>query len=343
MAIPEVAVRQLLEAGVHFGHKSHRWNPKMAPYIFGVRNGVHVIDLTQTVPLLYQALNAVSATVARGGRVLFVGTKRQAATPIAEAAKACAQYYINKRWLGGILTNWKTVSVSIKHLQELEDKLKEDSTEGLTKKEILKTTRAYEKLQKEIGGIREIGGVPDLVFVIDTNREKIAMQEARKLKIPIVAIVDSNSNPDGIDYPIPGNDDSARSIKLYCDLVSQAAVDGIEKNTTAISTAKVASDRAPDNKTPEENISKEDSDKQKPAPKKKEPASKATAKVEVASKATGKTTGKAPGKATAKAEETASSEPPKQTAPKTPPAPKTPEATKPAQPESSQGDVATTR
>jgi small subunit ribosomal protein S2 len=221
-------MRQLLEAGVHFGHQSHRWNPKMGPYIFGVRNNIHIVDLAQTVPLLHQALVKVSDVVAQRGRVLFVGTKRQASDAIAEAAKRSAQYYINHRWLGGTLTNWKTISQSIRRLKQLEEILAGEG-KGRTKKEILQLTRARNSLNKSLGGIKDMGGLPDLLFVIDTNKEEIAIAEAKRLGIPIVAIVDTNCDPDGIDFPVPGNDDAGRAITLYCDLVARAAIDGIER------------------------------------------------------------------------------------------------------------------
>jgi small subunit ribosomal protein S2 len=226
--LPSFTMRQLLEAGVHFGHQSHRWNPKMSPFIFGTRNNIHVVDLTQTTPLLHQALVKVSDTVAKGGRVLFVGTKRQASDSIADAARRCAQYFINHRWLGGTLTNWKTISLSIRRLRQLEEIL-EGEGQGRTKKEILNLTRERDKLTQSLGGIKEMGGTPDLLFVIDTNKEAIAIAEARKLNIPIVAVVDTNCDPDGIDFPIPGNDDAGRAITLYCDLMAKAAIDGIER------------------------------------------------------------------------------------------------------------------
>lgn len=228
MALPDITMRQLLEAGVHFGHQTHRWNPKMAPFIYGSRNNIHIIDLTQTVPLLHQALLTVSDVVAKGGRVLFVGTKRQASEPIADAARSSAQYFINHRWLGGTLTNWRTISNSIKRLKSLED-LFEGEHHGLTKKELLQLTREKDKLERSLGGIKDMGAPPDLMFVIDTNKESIAIAEARKLKMPVVAIVDSNCDPDGITFPIPGNDDAGRAITLYCDLISRAAIDGIER------------------------------------------------------------------------------------------------------------------
>lgn len=228
MALPNITMRQLLEAGVHFGHQTHRWNPKMAPFIYGSRNNIHIIDLTQTVPLLHQALLTVSDVVAKGGRVLFVGTKRQASEPIADAARSSAQYFINHRWLGGTLTNWRTISNSIKRLKSLEE-LFEGEHHGLTKKELLQLTREKDKLERSLGGIKDMGAPPDLMFVIDTNKESIAIAEARKLKMPVVAIVDSNCDPDGITFPIPGNDDAGRAITLYCDLISRAAIDGIER------------------------------------------------------------------------------------------------------------------
>jgi small subunit ribosomal protein S2 len=228
MALPDFTMRQLLEAGAHFGHQSHRWNPKMGPYIFGARNNIHIMDLAQTVPLLHQALKAVSDTVARGGRVLLVGTKRQAADSIAEAAKRSAQYYINARWLGGMLTNWKTISGSIQRLRKVDDLLDAGAV-GLTKKERLMMSRERDKLERALGGIKDMGGVPDLIFVIDTNKEQLAIKEANRLGIPVAAILDSNCDPDGITYPVPGNDDAGRAIQLYCDLIARAAIDGISR------------------------------------------------------------------------------------------------------------------
>ncbi len=228
MAVPTFTMRQLLEAGVHFGHQSHRWNPKMKEYIFGARNKVHILNLSITVPLLHRALETVRDVTASGGRVLFVGTKRQASGPIAEAAKRCGQYYVNHRWLGGMMTNWETISKSIKRLKELDAKLSEDIA-GLTKKEILQMTRERDKLERALGGIKDMGGIPNVLFVIDTNKEDLAIQEANKLGIPIVAILDSNSNPDGVTFPIPGNDDATRAIQLYCDLISGAVLDGIQQ------------------------------------------------------------------------------------------------------------------
>lgn len=228
MALPDFSMRQLLEAGAHFGHQSHRWNPKMAPFIFGTRNNIHIIDLAQTVPMLYRALEAVSDTVARGGRILLVGTKRQAQDPIAAAAKASAQYYVNSRWLGGMLTNWKTISNSIQRLRKV-DEILAGGAVGLTKKERLMLTREQEKLDRALGGIKDMGGTPDLIFVIDTNKEQLAIQEANRLNIPVVAIVDTNCNPDGVTFPIPANDDAGRALQLYCDLIARAAMDGISR------------------------------------------------------------------------------------------------------------------
>ena len=230
MALPEFSMRQLLEAGVHFGHQTHRWNPKMAPYIFGARSNIHIMDLSQTVPLLHQALKEVRDVAAKGGRVLFVGTKRAASEPVATAAKRCAQYYVNHRWLGGMLTNWQTVTKSIARLKELEALLGDQGAEaetGLTKKENLKLDREMQKLEKALGGIKDMGGKPDLMFVIDTNKENIAIKEARRLGIPVVAILDTNCDPASADMPIPGNDDAARAIQLYCDLVADAVLDGM--------------------------------------------------------------------------------------------------------------------
>ena len=232
MALPEFSMRQLLEAGVHFGHQTRRWNPKMRPYLFGARNGVHVIDLEQTVPLLHQALVSLRDVAAGGGRILFVGTKRQASRPIAETAKRCGQYYVNHRWLGGMLTNWKAISGSIKTLADLEATLADEAA-GLTKKEMLQLVRRRNKLDLALGGIRDMGGVPDLLVVIDTNKEDIAILEARKLGIPVVAIIDSNCDPDLITHPIPGNDDAIRAINLYCDLFARAVIDGLQEELAA--------------------------------------------------------------------------------------------------------------
>ncbi len=244
MALPEFTLRQLLEAGVHFGHQTQRWNPRMAEYIYGARNGIHIIDLTKTVPLLDQALQVIRDTVAKGGRVLFVGTKRQASAAIADAAEKSAQYYMNHRWLGGTLTNWKTVSQSIKRLDELDKKLAEGG-EGLTKKELLGMQRQQAKLQASLGGIREMGGLPDLLFVIDVNKEALAVAEANKLGIPVVAVVDTNCAPDGIDHVIPGNDDASRAIALYTDLAARAALDGMSAQLGAAGIDIGAMEEAP--------------------------------------------------------------------------------------------------
>jgi small subunit ribosomal protein S2 len=226
-------MRQLVEAGVHFGHNTRRWNPKMAPYLFGVRNGIHIIDLQQTVPMLYRAMKAIEDVVKSGGRVLFVGTKRQASERVAEAARKCGQYYVNHRWLGGMMTNWKTMSNSIKRLRTLEEQL-DGEVKGLTKKELLRLTREREKLERALGGIKEMGGLADILFIIDTNKEAIAIAEAKKLGIPVIAVLDSNSDPEGIDYPIPGNDDAIRAINLYCELVVASVLSGIQGEITAV-------------------------------------------------------------------------------------------------------------
>jgi small subunit ribosomal protein S2 len=229
MSLPDFSMRQLLEAGVHFGHQAHRWNPKMSEYIFGARNNIHIIDLAQSVPMMHRALQAVSDTVAKGGRILFVGTKRQAQDAIKEAAKKSAQYYVNSRWLGGTLTNWKTISASISRLRKLEEMLASGESQGYTKKERLTLQRERDKLDRSLGGIKDMGGLPDLLFVIDTNKEDIAIKEARRLGLPVAAIVDTNCDPNGITYVVPGNDDASRAITLYCDLIAKAAIDGISR------------------------------------------------------------------------------------------------------------------
>ncbi len=244
MALPEFTLRQLLEAGVHFGHQTQRWNPRMGEFIYGARNGIHIMDLTQTVPMLDAALNVIRETVAKNGRILFVGTKRQAQMPIAEAAEKCAQYYMNHRWLGGTLTNWQTVSKSIQRLKQIDEQMA-NGAEGLTKKERLGMEREQGKLQASLGGIREMGGVPDLLFVIDVKKEALAVAEANKLGIPVVAIVDTNCSPAGVDYIIPGNDDAARAISLYCDLVSRAALDGMTAQMSAAGVDLGALEEAP--------------------------------------------------------------------------------------------------
>ena len=245
MALPEFSLRQLLEAGVHFGHQTQRWDPLMEPFIYGSRNGIHILDLTQTVPMLDQALNVVRETVAKGGSILFVGTKRQASSPIAEAAEKCAQYYMNHRWLGGTLTNWKTVSQSIQRLKSIDEQVASGSIEGLTKKERLGVEREHAKLKASFDGIAEMGGVPDLVFVVDVKKEALAVAEANKLGIPVVAVVDTNCSPTGIDYMIPGNDDASRAIGLYCDLISRAALDGMSAQLGAAGVDLGEMDEAP--------------------------------------------------------------------------------------------------
>jgi small subunit ribosomal protein S2 len=232
MSVPAFNMRELIEAGVHFGHKTKRWNPRMAPYIYGVRNDIHIIDLGKTVPMLHQALAAVRNTIANNGRILFVGTKRQATDPVAEAAKRCGQYYINQRWLGGLLTNWSTIQVSIRTLRKLEEQLSQVNS-GFTKKEMLSLSRQRDKLESSLGGIKDMGGLPDMLFIIDTNKEDLAVKEAQKLGIPIIAIIDSNCSVEGITYPVPGNDDSTRAIRLYCRLLSDAVLSGIQQSMTA--------------------------------------------------------------------------------------------------------------
>jgi small subunit ribosomal protein S2 len=252
MALPAFSMRQLLEAGVHFGHHTRRWNPKMKPFIFGVRNGIHIIDLEQSVPMLHQALQAVRDVAANGGRILFVGTKRQAQEKIAAAAQRCGQYYVNHRWLGGMLTNWKTISGSIRRLRELDEKLLSAETQhGLTKKELLQLTREKDKLERALGGIKEMGGLPDAIFIIDVTRESIAVQEATNLKIPVIAVVDSNADPSGVTYPIPGNDDALRAIEMYCDLVASAVLDGLQAELRASGVDIGANEQAPAELLPE--------------------------------------------------------------------------------------------
>jgi small subunit ribosomal protein S2 len=251
MAMPEFSMRQLLEAGVHFGHNTRRWNPKMEPYIFGVRNKVHILDLQQTVPMFSAALAAVREVTARGGRVLFVGTKRQASEIVAEAAGRCGQYYVNHRWLGGMLTNWKTITASIKRLHELEEMLgSEEIAQGLTKKEQLNLTRERDKLDRSLGGIKDMGGLPDMLFVIDTNKEELAVAEASTLNIPVIAVIDSNSSPQGVTFPIPGNDDAIRSITLYCDLLSAAVLDGLQQEAITSGEDIGAAEEAPAEELP---------------------------------------------------------------------------------------------
>ena len=264
MSLPTFTMRQLLEAGVHFGHQARRWNPKMGPYIFGKRNNIHIIDLQQSVPMLHHALKAVSDTVSGGGRVLFVGTKRQASEVVADTAKQCAQFYVNHRWLGGMLTNWKTVSESIKRLREAEETLSSDDM-GLTKKEVLKLTRERDKLELALGGIKDMGGLPNIIVVIDTNKEELAVKEANKLGIPVVAILDSNSDPDGIDFPIPGNDDALRAINLYCDLFKQAVLNGISQEMADQGTDLGAAEEPVLEELPAEEVAAEEAPAEKAA------------------------------------------------------------------------------
>jgi small subunit ribosomal protein S2 len=240
MALPQFTIREMLEAGVHFGHRTRRWNPLMQQYIYGSRNGIHIIDLQQTVPMMYQAMAVVRQVAASGGRVLFVGSKRQAQDIVAETATRCGQYYVNHRWLGGMLTNWKTINNSIKRLKTLEEILKNPEGSNKTKKELLEMSREHEKLQRALGGIKDMGGLPDVVFVIDSNKENIAIAEANKLGIPVIAVLDTNSTPNGVDYPIPGNDDSTRALRLYCRLISDAILDGISEH---VAKAGVSADK----------------------------------------------------------------------------------------------------
>jgi small subunit ribosomal protein S2 len=252
MALPEFTMRQLLEAGVHFGHQKHRWNPRMGRYIFGARNGIHILDLQQTVPLLRNAMQAVRDVAANGGRVLYVGTKRQASEAVAEAARISGQYYVNHRWLGGMMTNWRTISNSIKRLKVVDEQLVSGDSSGLTKKELLQLTRERDKLERALGGIKEMGGLPDIIVCIDTNKEELAIQEAVKLGIPVIGVIDSNSNPAGITYPIPGNDDALRAITLYCDLIARSVLDGIREEMTLLGEDLGEAMEAPVEDLPEE-------------------------------------------------------------------------------------------
>ena len=252
MALPEFTMRQLLEAGVHFGHQKHRWNPRMGRYIFGARNGIHILDLQQTVPLLRNAMQAVRDVAANGGRVLYVGTKRQASEAVAEAARISGQYYVNHRWLGGMMTNWRTISNSIKRLKVVDEQLASGDSSGLTKKELLQLTRERDKLERALGGIKEMGGLPDIIVCIDTNKEELAIQEAVKLGIPVIGVIDSNSNPAGITYPIPGNDDALRAITLYCDLIARSVLDGIREEMTLLGEDLGEAMEAPVEDLPEE-------------------------------------------------------------------------------------------
>ena len=274
MTLPAFTMRQLLEAGVHFGHHTRRWNPKMQPYLFGVRNGVHVIDLEHTVPLLARALQAVRDTVSGGGRVLFVGTKRQAQEPVAAAARRCGQYFVNHRWLGGMLTNFKTISLSIRRLRELDEKINNPAP-GMTKRELLELTRDRDNLERALGGIKEMGGLPDLLFVIDTNKEKIAIEEATKLNIPVIAVIDSNSSPDHIAFPIPGNDDAMRAINLYCDLVSSSVLSGIQAELMAsgvdVGEAEEVAEELPTEENSSRRRSRSPKPNRRPKPRKSSP------------------------------------------------------------------------
>ena len=270
MALPQFTLKELLEAGVHFGHQTHRWNPKMKSYIYGERNGIHIIDLRQTVPALYRALSAVRQVAASGGRVLFVGSKRQAQDIVSETAGRCGQYYVNHRWLGGMLTNWKTINKSIRRLKNIEEIFAKPEESKLTKMELIKLQREQAKLQRALGGVKDMGGLPDAVFVIDTNREGIAIREANRLGIPVIAVMDSNSDPEGVDFPIPGNDDSTRAPRMYCGLVSDAVLDGISEQVS-----KVAPTAAKDAKTTSKKVVNLSKKKEAPASSKKEDSSAA--------------------------------------------------------------------
>ena len=304
MAVPSFTMRQLLEAGVHFGHTTRRWNPKMAPYIFGERNGVHILDLEQTSPLLSQALSFLRDVVSGGGRVLFVGTKRQASEIVANAAERCGQYYVNHRWLGGTLTNWKTISFSIKRLKDLEARLAEENL-GLTKKELLNLTRNQEKLERALGGIKDMGGLPDAIFVIDTNKEHIAIAEAKVLNIPVVAVLDSNSDPNGVDYPIPGNDDAIRAIQTYCDLAAEAILDGLQQEVM-----KTGGDIGEAETAPVENLGETSVDEGEQAA--------ADAAAEAPAETPAETTAEAPTEAPAETKDEAPAESAPEAAPETP-------------------------
>ncbi|WP_333697608.1 MULTISPECIES: 30S ribosomal protein S2 [Kordiimonas] len=296
MAMPVVDMRALLEAGVHFGHQTHRWNPKMAPFIFGERNGVHIIDLSQTVPYFQRALQAVRDVVAGGGRVLFVGTKRQASPIIAEAAKRCGQYYVNHRWLGGMMTNWQTISQSIKRLKQLNEQLGQEHT-GLTKKETLQLTRLRDKLELSLGGIQDMGGLPDIIVAVDVIGDDLAIAEANRLHIPVVGVIDTNSKPEGVDYPIPGNDDATRALRLYCDLLAEAALDGIQAELAAQGVdlgaqAAPVEEAVAETEVEAEAAPAEEAAAEAPAEEKK-PAKKAAAKKAPAKKAAPKKAAKA--------------------------------------------------
>jgi len=284
MAMPVVDMRALLEAGVHFGHQTHRWNPKMAPFIFGERNGVHIIDLSQTVPYFQRALQAVRDVVAGGGRVLFVGTKRQASPIIAEAAKRCGQYYVNHRWLGGMMTNWQTISQSIKRLKQLNEQLGQEHT-GLTKKETLQLTRLRDKLELSLGGIQDMGGLPDIIVAVDVIGDDLAIAEANRLHIPVVGVIDTNSKPEGVDYPIPGNDDATRALRLYCDMLAEAALDGIQAELAAQGVDLGAQAAPVEEAVAEEAPAEEAAAPAEPPAEEKKPAKKAAAKKAPAKKA----------------------------------------------------------
>jgi len=320
MALPDYTMRQLLAVGAHFGHQTHRWNPKMERYIFGARSNIHIIDLSQTMPLLHQALVKAREVAASGGRVLFVGTKRQASVPVAASAKRCAQYYVNHRWLGGTLTNWRTISASIARLRELEAVLDGGDAGGRPKKELLQLTREREKLELSLGGIKDMGGIPDLMFVIDTNKEGIAIQEARKLNIPVIAILDTNCDPQGITYPVPGNDDAARALQFYCDLMADAILDGLTEGQAAmgvdIGAAENPIEPALAKSEPEAEVVAPEPELEAAFAPKDEPAAESPAEAPEAEAPPKAPKAKAKAKATAKVSKVAvSAEPPEEEAP----------------------------
>lgn len=340
MAAPTFTLRQLMEAGVHFGHNTRRWNPKMAPFLFGARNGVHIIDLDQTRPMLYRALEAITATVSKGGRILFVGTKRAASEKVAESAQRCGQYYVNHRWPGGMLTNWKTISQSIKRMRDIEGTMESEDLGKLSKKEALMMSRDHEKLMRTLNGIRDMGGLPDMIFVLDTNKEHLAVAEAKVLGIPVVAVIDSNSDPDSITFPVPGNDDALRAIDLYCDLVADAVLEGLQVEVTASGADLGASEEAPVESALSEDAAAEEAPAEEapaeeaapaaeeapaeeaaPAAEEAAPAEAAPAKKPAAKKAPAK---KAPAKKAAADEEAAEKAPAKKAAAKKPAAKKAP-------------------
>ena len=339
MAAPTFTLRQLMEAGVHFGHNTRRWNPKMAPFLFGARNGVHIIDLDQTRPMLYRALEAITATVSKGGRILFVGTKRAASEKVAEAAQRCGQYYVNHRWPGGMLTNWKTISQSIKRMRDIEGTMESEDLGKLSKKEALMMSRDHEKLMRTLNGIRDMGGLPDMIFVLDTNKEHLAVAEAKVLGIPVVAVIDSNSDPDSITFPVPGNDDALRAIDLYCDLVADAVLEGLQVEVTASGADLGASEEAPAESALSEEAAAEEAPAEEAAPPAEEAPAEDAAAAEEAAPAAEEA---APAAEEAPAEEAAPAEkaPAKKPAAKKPAAKKAPAKKAPAKKAAADGEAA---